>query len=117
MVFGGEAAKEKFIRELSEEDFVVWIEGFVISKGEGKLLVDDGTASVEVYSNPPQLEGVEEGNYVRIIGRVFPTPSGIEVHADIIKRMELKNPKEYTKARELWLKFNEMLDRMLEKEK
>ncbi len=113
MPFLGESAKEKKIADVNEEDFIVWIEGMVISKGEGKMVVDDGSATVEVYATPAYMDDVKENDYVRVIGRVFPTPSGIEIHADIIRKLEIKDLKTYMKARELWLKFNTKVDEMI----
>ena len=113
MPFLGESAREKKIADVNEEDFIVWIEGVVISKGEGKMVVDDGSGSIEVYATPAYMEGVEENDYVRVIGRVFPTPAGIEIHADIIKKMKVKDLNTYKKARELWLKFNTKVDEMI----
>ncbi len=115
MPFFGEGAREKPIKDVSEDDFVVWIEGIVVSKSSGKLVIDDGTSSIDVFFSETNKPDVEEKDYARVIGRVFPTPDGIELHADIIKKLEVKNSKLYQKARKIWIEFNREFDKIMGK--
>ena len=113
MVFFKEGAVEKNIRDVGEDDLVVWIEGIVVSISNGKMVVDDGTSSIDVFFSENFGADAKEKDYVRVIGRVFPTPEGIEIHADIVTKLNPKNRKLYQDARKAWLEFNRNFDKIM----
>jgi len=102
-----EHAKIKNIVEINDEDFLIWVEGIIITLSKNKLVLDDGTASIEVLANEPDMEGLKEKDFVRVLGRVFPTPEGFEIHADIIKKINFSNLELYKEVIELWKNFSE----------
>ncbi len=112
MVLFGEGALEKSISEITEDDIAVWIEGIVLSISGSKMVVDDGSSSVDVYLTE-HADDVKEKDYVLVVGRVFPTPEGIEIHADLVKKVEVRNRELYQKARKLWLDFNRDFGRIM----
>jgi hypothetical protein len=108
-----EGAIEKNIKDVNEDDLVVWIEGIVVSKSTGKIVVDDGTSSLDVFFSETLSLEAQEKDYVRVLGRVFPTPEGIEIHADVIKKLDIKDQKIYQKARKIWLEFNRNFEKIM----
>jgi len=102
-----EHAKIKNIVEISDEDFLIWVEGIIITLSKNKLVLDDGTASIEVLANEPDMEGLKEKDFVRVLGRVFPTPEGFEIHADIIKKINFSDLELYKEVIELWKTFSQ----------
>lgn len=63
--------------------------GSVIDRGEESITVDDGTGTVEVFVEEEQVEGIEEGDEVRILGRVLPAPDGFELQAEALHSLEI----------------------------
>jgi RPA family protein len=64
---------EKAISEISENDFRVRVLGNIVSLDEESSTceVDDGTAkAVAFFENDKQIESMESGKLVRIIGKV-----------------------------------------------
>ncbi|MFB6209526.1 MAG: OB-fold nucleic acid binding domain-containing protein [Candidatus Nanohaloarchaea archaeon] len=79
-------AEPKDIEQIDpQRDIRVRIVGTVISKGEESVTLDDGTGSTEVFMQEEELEEVEEGERIRVLGRILPTPDSFEVQAEIVQ--------------------------------
>ncbi len=58
---------EKSIGDIGPEDGRVSFVGTVVSANEGKLVVDDGTGSIEIITDGAELK---TGKLVRIVGKI-----------------------------------------------
>ncbi len=102
-----EYAKIKNISEITDEDFLIWVEGIVITVSKNKIVMDDGTGSIEILTHEQEIENVSEKDFLRVIGRVFPTPEGLEIHADILKKIDFSDLELYKEVINIWKKFSE----------
>lgn len=68
-----------------QKDIRVRILGTVLSKDEDSVTIDDGTGSVEVFLEEEDLEDIEDGNRIRVLGRVLPTPESFEIQGEIVQ--------------------------------
>lgn len=66
-----------------DKDIRVRLLGRVIDKGEGSVVIDDGSAKVEVITE----QSAELGDVVRIIARVLPLETGYDLRAEITQDM------------------------------
>lgn len=81
--------KEKNIKDIVEEDFRVTILGTVVDldKVSNTAMIDDGTGRVLLlFPDSAQLEPLEAGKPVRVIGRVR-KEENIEIEVEIIQDM------------------------------
>lgn len=82
----------------------VRVYGTVVSleEAEGKLVLDDGGTSIEVFLNNPavreRLEDYQPGDQLMVIGRG--TDSGME--GEIIRRIAGYEPSRYKQVTEVW---------------
>ena len=75
---------EKKISEITPENIRVSIIGTIIDKTENKLIVDDGSGSIEVFSDEELIKNVGNNKIVRVIGRV--TSDGtLAINAELIQ--------------------------------
>lgn len=74
-------AIDKQISEITDKDIRVRITGSVIDKGDGFIVVDDGTGKIKV-----SFDG-ETSDIVRVFGRVIPLENGFEINGEIIQDM------------------------------
>ncbi len=70
------------------DDIRVRIVCTVLEKGEDSVMVDDGTGTTEVFLDRGDLQGIEENDRVRIIGRVLPTPESFEIQGELLQSMQ-----------------------------
>lgn len=83
------AAKPKDIKEIDpQRDIRARIVGTAISVDEESVTLDDGTGSVEVFMQEEDIEGLEENDKIRVLGRVLPTPDSFEIQAEIVHSLE-----------------------------
>ena len=75
---------EKKISEITPENVRVSIIGTVVDKTNDKLIVDDGTGSIEIFSDENLIKNVENSKVVRVIGRVT-SDGSISINAEIIQ--------------------------------
>jgi len=61
---------EKSIAEIGPEDGRVSFIGTVIDKDEGKITVDDGSGSMEVFFENDVIKNFKTGDLVRIVGKI-----------------------------------------------
>lgn len=82
-------AKPKNIEEIDpQRDIRTRVVGTVISLEEESVTVDDGTGSVEIFMQEDDIEGVEDNDKIRVLGRVLPTPDSFEIQAEIVHSLE-----------------------------
>lgn len=77
-----EAYIEKIIKDVNADDKKVAISGYVISKEEHSIVIDDGSSEIPVFFD--QLN-VPNGRYLRIFGRVILHEEGLQIQADLIQ--------------------------------
>jgi len=94
-------AKPKNINEIRVEDKRVSAVGMVVEKRDSELVIDDGTGQATVvFDNPSLLENVEVKSIVRVFGTPMEAQGGMEIHADVLQRMDGIDLKLYRKAKE-----------------
>lgn len=80
------AAKPKDVTEIEpQSDIRVRITGTVISEDDDSVALDDGTGTVDVFLREEQMDEVEEGQRIRVLGRVLPTPDSFEIQAEAVQ--------------------------------
>jgi len=80
-------AIETKIADLSEGGRVA-VAGTVVSKNPeiSSFIVDDGENSVQILTNNPNdFEKIQEGQFVRVLGKVWGSGDEIEIQADIVQ--------------------------------
>lgn len=77
-----EAYSEKLIKDIDQSDQKVAISGYVISKDEHSIVIDDGSAEMPVFFD--QLE-IPNGKYLRVFGRVINYQEGLQIQADLVQ--------------------------------
>ncbi|MFP4116463.1 MAG: hypothetical protein ACLFQ8_01840 [Candidatus Aenigmatarchaeota archaeon] len=78
-------AIHKKIDSIEEEDIRVAIIGTLVDRGETKVVVDDGTGSMDVsFDLSKDLGRFEEGNLVRVVGK----PSNGSLDGEAIQDFE-----------------------------
>ena len=77
--------KEKTVRELNENDIRVAIIGTVVNVNGDRLVLDDGTDSIEVLL-PPDITATQ-GALVRVVGRVR-SAEGLHIETEFVQRMD-----------------------------
>jgi len=79
-------AKPKKIEDIEPQtDIRVRVLGTVLSVDEDSIAVDDGTGSVDVFLEEDNMEDIEEGQRVRVFGRVLPTPDSFELQGEVLQ--------------------------------
>ncbi len=73
------------ISEIAPEDIRVQILATVVDSKESIIVIDDGTAKINVSFPQPQKTG--PGNLVRVFGRVIPVENGFELSGEILQDM------------------------------
>ena len=82
-----------------EKDIRVRILGTVIDKQNGTVVIDDGTAKVEIITEQ-DLSGINNSDVVRVFCRVLPLETGYELRAEIIQNMNGLDMELYRKINE-----------------
>lgn len=84
-----ETSEPKDIEDIDpKNDIRVRIIGTVLEKEEDSIMIDDGTGSTEAFLDKDDLEDLEEGEHIRILGRVLPTPDSFEIQGEIIQKLK-----------------------------
>ncbi len=82
-------AKPKKIEDIDPQtDIRVRVIGTVLSVDEDSISVDDGSGNVDVFLEQENMENVEEGQRVRVFGRVLPTPDSFELQGEVLQDFE-----------------------------
>jgi len=96
-----QSAKPRNIGEIRVEDGRVSIVGVIVERRDSELVIDDGTGQATVvFDNSALLEGVEVKSIVRVFGTPMEAEGGVEIHADILQRMNGLDLKLYKKGKE-----------------
>ena len=86
-------ARPKNVDEIdAQNDIRVRVVGTVLSIEDDSISLDDGTGNVEVFLEEEQMEELEEGLRVRVLGRVLPTPDSFELQGEIIQDFSNVDP-------------------------
>ena len=88
--------KEKYINNLSKDDFNVAVAGMVVNKQDNSFILDDGTGQVMVYSN-----NEVSGDFVRVFGRVNTMDNNLHVQGFIIQDISKVDKFLYKKVKDL----------------
>lgn len=83
------------------EDIRVRIVGTVLSIDDDSISVDDSTGSVDVFIEEEKIEELEEGQRVRIFGRVLPTPDSFEIQGEIVQDFSSVDPDLYGRIKKV----------------
>lgn len=79
-------ARPKNVEDVDpQNDIRVRVTGTVLSKEDDMITLDDGTGNVDTFIEEDQMEGLEEGQQVRVFGRVLPTPDGFELQGEVVQ--------------------------------
>lgn len=87
------AAVKKDVTEIDpQSDIRVRITGTVISIEDDSVALDDSTGTVDVFMQEEELEEIEEGQRIRVLGRVLPTPDSFEIQAEVVQDFSEVDP-------------------------
>lgn len=92
---------EKNISDITEKDYRVRLFGMVIETDTGNnfLLLDDGSGRIGImFSDPENIEGISNGNLIRVIGKVRPGEE-LTIEAEIINDMSKIDIELYKQAK------------------
>jgi len=90
---------EKKISEISPEDIRVAVIGTVVDKGDGKIVIDDGSDNINVFLDDENK--LETGKLLRIVGRV--NKDDLSISAEAVQDFSKFNLELYKKLKELYL--------------
>ena len=95
-------ARPKDIEEIDpQNDIRVRVIGTVLSLEEDSISLDDGTGSVEVFLEEEQLDELEEGQRVRVLGRVLPTPDSFELQGEVVQDFSEVDPELHDRVKKV----------------
>ena len=89
-----------------ENDFKVKVMGFIVDKKDDTLVIDDGSAKLQVFVDLPNIiDSINPNQLIRVFGSVMPTDEGFELKADIVQDLTGLNVNLYKKVDELYNKM------------
>ena len=89
--------KERYVKDLKAEDVKVAISGTIISKGNGRIAIDDGTGSIIVSIDTD----LEVNSFIKVYGNLLPYDEGFEIQGHFIKDLNNVDKNLYRKAMEI----------------
>ncbi|MFB6088610.1 MAG: OB-fold nucleic acid binding domain-containing protein [Candidatus Aenigmatarchaeota archaeon] len=106
--FGGDIRRAvtdfKKIEDIDEDDIRVSIIGTLVSVEDDTIVVDDGSGNLEVslleMENPAQLENLETGQIVRVVGKLG-RGDELEMRGEAVQDFSKFDLKIYEKAKKL----------------
>jgi len=93
-------AIETKLSELSEGSRVA-VAGTVVNKNPeiSSFIIDDGETAVQILTNnPSDFEKIKEGQFVRVIGKVWGSGDEVEIQADIVQDFDKIDKELYRKV-------------------
>jgi len=79
-------ARPKKVEEINpKQDLKVRVTGTLVSVENDSVSLDDSTGTVEIFLEDDMIDGLEEGQRVRVFGRVLPTPDSFEIQGEIVQ--------------------------------
>ena len=98
--------KRKISEINPENDFKVKVIGMIVDKKNDTILIDDGSAKLQVFVNLPNIiDTIDLNQMIRVFGSVMPTDEGFELKADIVQDLTGMNVKLYKKVDGLYNKM------------
>ncbi len=98
--------KRKISEINPENDFKVKVIGIIVDKKDDTILIDDGSAKIQVFVNLPNIiDTINLNQLIRVFGSVMPTDEGFELKADIVQDLSDLNVNLYKKVDELYNKM------------
>ncbi len=95
-------ARPKNIDDIDpREDIRVRIIGTVLSIGDDSISIDDSTGSVDVFLEEDKIEEIDEGQRIRVFGRVLPTPDSFEIQGEIMQDFSDVDPEQYDRIKKV----------------
>lgn len=95
-------ARPKNVEEIDpQNDIRVRVIGTVLSLDEDSISLDDGTGNVEVFLEDEQMEDLKEGQRIRILGRVLPTPDSFELQGEVVQDFSDVDPELYDRVKKV----------------
>lgn len=95
-------ARPKNVEEIDpQNDIRVRVIGTVLSLDEDSISLDDGTGNVEVFLEDEQMEDLKEGQRIRILGRVLPTPDSFELQGEVVQDFSEVDPELYDRVKKV----------------
>ena len=95
-------ARPKSVDEIDpQNDIRVRVIGTVLSKDEDSISLDDGSGSVEVFLEEEQMDDLEEGQRIRVLGRVLPTPDSFELQGEVVQDFSDVDPELYDRVKKV----------------
>lgn len=83
-----------------ETDARVRVLGTVLEKRDDSVMLDDGSGTVEVFVDADDLDGLNEGQRVRVFGRVLPTADSFEMQGELVQDMSDLDMEAYARVQE-----------------
>ncbi|MDY6766068.1 MAG: OB-fold nucleic acid binding domain-containing protein [Candidatus Nanohaloarchaea archaeon] len=82
------AATPRDVDEIDAEgDVRVRVLGTVLETRQDSLMLDDGSGTVEVFADADDIDAVQDGQRIRVFGRVLPSADGFELQAELVQDM------------------------------
>lgn len=105
------SARDRRISEIRIGDERVRVVGLVIDKGDSELVLDDGSGQIAVvFEDPAIAEGISIGSKVRVFGTPFNAGNVLELHAEIVQRVDGLDLELYEEVRREIKKFEKELE-------
>jgi molybdate-binding protein len=96
----------KKISDIDSNDTRIRITGIVIEITDNNILIDDGSGSIRVSVNSPELlENISINSLIRIYGLVVPAENGFEIRANIIQDLSDLDINLFKKTQEVYKKW------------
>ncbi|MCS7131652.1 MAG: OB-fold nucleic acid binding domain-containing protein [Hadesarchaea archaeon] len=107
------SAKDRRISEIRIGDERVRVVGLVIDKKDAELVLDDGSGQIVVaFEDPTIAEGISIGSKVRVFGTPFNAGDALELHAEIVQRVNGLDLELYEEVRREVKKFEKELEQV-----
>lgn len=108
------SARDRRISEIRIGDERVRVVGLVIDKKDSELVLDDGSGQIAVvFEDPTIAEGISIGSKVRILGTAFNAGDVLELHAEIVQRVDGLDLELYEEVRREIKKFEKELEQKM----
>lgn len=104
-------ARDRRISEIKIADEYVRIVGLIVEKGDAEFVIDDGSGQITVLFDDPKLaEDVSIGSKVRVFGVPLNAGNILELHAEIIQKVDRLDLELYEEIRREVKKFEKELE-------
>jgi len=98
---GVRPAAPRRISEVRPDEERVRVVGLVVDKRDSDFTMDDGSGQIVVILDDPSLAaGVEVGSKVRVFGNPMGADEEVELHAEIVQRVDKLNLELYQKVQQ-----------------